>query len=353
MIDDLLKLNPFSLETKIKNKIFLKQTKYLTIHHFKKCHIYKKIIKNLKFKVNNTCKIEDFPMLPVRLFKKFELKSISDNQIIKKLVSSGTTGQNLSKIYLDKKNSINQSKVLNKIMSNLLGKQRLPMLIIDQDPKIRETSVFNARIAAIQGFSIFGKDYHYLLDKKNKINYNLLNKFLKKYENEKFFIFGFTSFIYEFLIKKLDKKKINFNFKNAILLHGGGWKKLEKVKIDNKNFKKKIFNKIKLKNVHNYYGMIEQTGSIFIECKCGHFIASSFSDILIRNKNFDVVKDGTKGLIQLISLLPSSYPGHNILTEDIGEIINKSNCRYGLKGKHFLVHGRAKEAEIRGCSDVR
>ena len=27
--------------------------------------------------------------------------------------------------------------------------------------------------------------------------------------------------------------------------------------------------------------------------------------------------------------------------------------KYGLKGKYFLVHGRAKEAEIRGCSDVK
>ena len=60
-----------------------------------------------------------------------------------------------------------------------------------------------------------------------------------------------------------------------------------------------------------------------------------------------------KGLIQLFSLLPTSYPGHNILTEDIGEIIGEDNCKCGLKGKYFLVHGRAKEAEIRGCSDVR
>ena len=353
MIDDLLKINPFSLDAKAKSKIFLKHTKHLTMHHFKNCKIYKKIIKNLKFKIKSSSKIEDFPMLPVRLFKKFDLKSIPDNKIIKKLVSSGTSGQSLSKIYLDKKNSTNQSRVLNKIMSNLLGKHRLPMLIIDQDPRLRETSVFNARIAAIQGFSIFGRDYHYLLDKKNNINYKLLNQFLKKYKKEKFFIFGFTGLVYEFLLKKLVRKKVNLNFSNGILLHGGGWKKLENLKINNRIFKQKLFKLLQLKNVHNYYGMIEQTGSIFIECKCGHFIASSFSDVLIRDKNFDVAQNGKKGLIQLISLLPSSYPGHNILTEDIGEITDLNNCKYGLKGKHFLVHGRAKEAEIRGCSDVR
>ena len=35
-----------------------------------------------------------------------------------------------------------------------------------------------------------------------------------------------------------------------------------------------------------------------------------------------------------------------------GEIININNCKCGLKEKHFLVHGRTKESEIRGCSDI-
>ena len=138
------------------------------------------------------------------------------------------------------------------------------------------------------------------------------------------------------------------------MLHGGGWKKLEKEKISNKIFKKKLSEKIKIKNIYNYYGLVEQTGSIFIECKkCGYFVTSSFSDILIRDKKFNIVKNGEKGLIQLLSLLPTSYPGHNILTEDIGEIINEEHCKCDIKSKHFVVHGRAKEAEIRGCSDTR
>ena len=59
-----------------------------------------------------------------------------------------------------------------------------------------------------------------------------------------------------------------------------------------------------------------------------------------------------KGLIQLLSLLPTSYPGHNILTEDIGEIAKDSNCSCSILGKRFKIHGRVKNAEIRGCSDA-
>ncbi len=115
----------------------------------------------------------------------------------------------------------------------------------------------------------------------------------------------------------------------------------------------KKWKKLKLENIYNYYGLVEQTGSIFVESKkCGYFVTSAFSDILIRDNNFDIQQNGKKGFIQLFSLLPTSYPGHSILTEDIGEIINISNCKCGLKEKHFLVHGRTKESEIRGCSDI-
>ena len=57
------------------------------------------------------------------------------------------------------------------------------------------------------------------------------------HSNEKFFIFGFTNLIYEYLIKS---KKINLtgDLKNAILLHGGGWKKLTDILISNEKFKK-------------------------------------------------------------------------------------------------------------------
>ena len=119
------------------------------------------------------------------------------------------------------------------------------------------------------------------------------------------------------------------------------------------NVKQKLFNKIKLENIYNYYGMVEQTGSIFIECKkCSCLVASIYSDVLIRDKDFNIVKDGNKGFIQLLSLLPTSYPGHSIITEDIGEIVNDDVRKCNLNGKHFLVHGRAERSEIRGCSDT-
>ena len=54
-----------------------------------------------------------------------------------------------------------------------------------------------------------------------------------------------------------------------------------------------------------------------------------------------------------MSVLPTSYPGHNLLTEDLGRMIGLDKCKCGRKGKYFEVMGRVKNTELRGCSDTR
>ena len=171
-LNKLYQANPYALEKKNKEKIFSNAIIDLTRHHYKKCELYKKIVKNLNFKLKKNIKMEDLPMLPARIFKKYNLKSIPNRKIIKKLVSSGTSEQKLSKIYLDKENAKNQIKALGKIMETILGKQRLPMLIIDQNPTMFDRTIFNAKATAIYGFSLFGRNYCYLLNDEKEIDYN-------------------------------------------------------------------------------------------------------------------------------------------------------------------------------------
>jgi phenylacetate-coenzyme A ligase PaaK-like adenylate-forming protein len=149
------------------------------------------------------------------------------------------------------------------------------------------------------------------------------------------------------------KSSTKFDLSNSVLIHGGGWKKLITESVDNKTFKSQLNAICGISRIHDYYGMVEQTGSIHMECEEGYLHTSEYSDIIIRNsKDFTVCRFGEKGIIQLLSLLPLSYPGHSILTEDIGEILGEDDCKCGKKGKYFKIHGRLKNAEIRGCSDT-
>ena len=343
----------FSRSVLDKKNFFEKYINIITSHHYRNSIHYKNYLDSIGYRLNQKSDIKNIPFIPVRLFKELDLISISKSNIFKTLFSSGTSANGLSKIYLDKSNALNQIKVLQKIFMELIGNTRYPMLVIDKKIKNQSRNNFNASVAAVNGFSIFAKSIDYLLDESDNINYKILNNFLAKNSHQKFLIFGFTYNVYINLLKKLDPNKIDVRlFKKSILIHGGGWKKLENLKVNISTFNLMLKKKLNISFVRNYYGLIEQIGSIFFECKCGYFITSNFSEIIIRDENLNECKKGEKGFIQLLSLLPTSYPGHSILTEDIGEIVNDNNCKCFGYGKRFKVYGRLKNAEIRGCSNI-
>ncbi len=343
---------PFSIPEKEKSLLFDEALRSLTDYHYQHCEKYKFILDALKYNPNTSYSFDQFPFLPVRLFKDYKLSSINEEKIFKIMNSSGTSGQDVSKIYLDKENASLQTKVLTKILSTFLGKIRLPMLIIDSKLVVKNRNNFTARGAGIIGFSIFGKDVTYALTDNMKLDIAVVKDFIQRNKNEKILIFGFTSIIWEFFVKYILDNNLKLPRLDGFLIHGGGWKKLYDQALDNVQFKKFVYDVCGLKNIINYYGMVEQTGSIFLECNEGYLHSSIFSDIIIRNNDFSVCNFNQIGLVQLISLLPKSYPGHNIITDDVGEIIGIDDCKCGRLGKYFLIHGRAERADIRGCSDT-
>ena len=138
-----------------------------------------------------------------------------------------------------------------------------------------------------------------------------------------------------------------------MLIHGGGWKKLVSEAVDHDEFHNRLRDICGVEKIHDYYGMVEQTGCVYMECECGHLHASIFSDIIIRRPlDFSIADIGEPGIIQVVSTIPESYPGHSLLTEDEGVVMGIDDCPCGRKGKYFRIHGRLKNAEIRGCSDT-
>jgi len=345
-LDKLKNLNSYQTSKKNK-KFFFREILKLNNYHKKNSKDYANII-NLKNQ-NIIKNIEELPFLPSRLFKNLNLKTINKKKIFKTLESSGTSG-NVSKIFLDKNNASSQVKVLVKIFRDFFKiYKRMPMIIFDKKKQKNQNSKHTAREAAYAGFSFIGKDHFFLFDDNENIKVDELQKFLDKYKNTKIFLFGLTSVIWNSL-KKLNYLK--FNLKNSILIHGGGWKKIKDQNANKKNFNNLIKKTFNISNVHDYYGMVEQTGSIFFECEKGFFHTSFFSEIIIRDKIFNVEKIKKKGLIQIISLIPTSYPGHSIITEDQGSIFGKDNCKCGRSGKYFKVYGRIPKSEIRGCGNI-
>lgn len=351
--EDFLKIPPYSLDKNEKNELLTECLCGLTKHHKRQCKSYNHILDILETDTESIQSYYDIPFLPVRIFKDMDLKSVPDEDIFKTMTSSGTTGQAVSKIYLDRETSTNQQKALVKIVSDFTGKSRMPMLIIDSPAVVKNRAMFSARGAGILGFSIFASDRKYALDEDMNLDLEGIQEFLEKHKGKKILLFGFTFMIWQYFYKELLKNPNKIDLSNAILIHGGGWKKLINEAVEPQDFRRRLQEVCGLSDVHDYYGMVEQTGCIYMECECGHLHASIFSDVIMRRmKDFSVCGIGEPGVIQVVSALPKSYPGHSILTEDEGVLLGEDDCSCGRKGKYFKVLGRIKNAEVRGCSDT-
>jgi hypothetical protein len=354
-INEILSIEPYSLSKEAKNRLLNERLQTLTRHHYLSCPEYRKMMDAYGLNIDNLPDYENLPFLPVRLFKEFELRSCAKDDIVKTLTSSGTTGQQVSKIFLDREASALQTKCLTKIVSAFLGTKRVPMLILDSSAVVKNRAMFSARGAGILGFSMFGSKRQYALNEDMELDIEGMKTFLAEHEGETIFMFGFTFMIWQHFYKKLKENGYRPDLSKGILIHGGGWKKLATEKVNTQEYKRCLNQVCGIypENVHDYYGMVEQTGTIYMECKCGNLHTPVFSDVLIRRpKDFGLASIGEKGLIEVVSVLPSSYPGHVLLTEDEGMILGEDDCPCGLKGKYFKIEGRIKNAEIRGCSDT-
>lgn len=352
-ITEILNIPPYSLGKNEKEKVLNSFLTQLSRYHYVNCPTFTKMMDGIGYSYNKEYRYSELPFLPVRLFKTMDLISVSKEEIVKTMTSSGTSGQAVSRIYLDRETAANQTKVLTKIVSSFIGQQRVPMIIVDSEAVVKNRNLFSARGAGILGFSIFGSKRIYALDEHMELNTELIIDFLEKYRGERVFLFGFTFMIWQHLYKQIIEKGINLDLSNAVLIHGGGWKKLINESISSSDFKEKLKAVCGIKSVHDYYGMVEQTGSIYMECEYGHLHTPVFSDIIIRRaSDFSIAKVGERGIIQVLSILPHSYPGHSLLTEDEGVLLGEDDCPCGRLGKFFKIVGRLKNAEIRGCSDT-
>jgi hypothetical protein len=92
---------------------------------------------------------------------------------------------------------------------------------------------------------------------------------------------------------------------------------------------------------------------VFFENPLDALQTPAFADVIVRDPfTLAPLPRERRGLIQVVSALPTSYPGHSLLTEDLGEWIGEDDSAAGMRGRYFRVAGRVPKSEVRGCSDT-
>ena len=344
-----------------KRKKLIKLLKIVLQYQYDNCQEYKNICKYFRFHPKKLSNFSQIPYLTSSVFKENLISSIPKSKIFRQINSSATTSDNYSKIVLDKENNNRWSLSLQKMFLDRVGNERYKILFLDTKENMKKTSILSARSSMLKSFLFVSNSYSTCLKlSKGKLmlDKRALNSFFRSIKkNEKIMIFGFTYVIYKHFLMEIIRDNKNYDLSNSILVHAGGWKKLEKEKVSRKklNYLIQKFLKIKIDNIIDIYGFSEQGGLLYPTCEKGFRHCTNYSTLIIRSfKNFEIIRKIKKiGFLQFITPIQLSYPGNSFLTEDVGRIEGIDDCRCGRNGIYFKVIGRYKhETEIRGCGDI-
>ena len=353
-ITKLLDSKPYQLNQEEKCEIFQQAMQESLVYHIENSKDFKKICQNQNFDISKEFALEEIPYLPVSIFKKFEFLSIPKENVFKTIFSSSTTSNTPSKIFLDRITSERQTKALVSIINNFLQGKK-DFLILDTKETISSSDEVKSRATAIRGFLPFMNSIKFLLNDEFKMNLSELDV----NEDEKHYcFFGFTWLIYKIIQENKENKTVKEKFsklKSPFIIHLGGWKKLADIQVSRQQFYQEIceFFNTEENQIIDIYGMTEQLGTIYPDCKFGNKHVSAYSEIIIRNPvTLKSEGIGTSGLIQLLSPIPHSYPGISILSDDFGHLEGIDDCPCGRKGKYFRFDKRADTADLKGCGDT-
>jgi hypothetical protein len=168
-------------------------------------------------------------------------------------------------------------------------------------------------------------------------------------------LFGFTFMVWTKFVVEAERQGARFSASRAILLHSGGWKKLVAQAVSKEEFTQRTVAVLGCapQGIMDFYGMVEQVGTVFVDCEAGNKHAPAFADVILRRPySLDPAGVGEPGMIEVVSVLPSSYPGQALLTEDQGVLQGVDDCPCGRRGKYFRFTRRIEQSEVRGCGDT-
>jgi hypothetical protein len=305
-------------------------------------------------------KISDLPYLPVGVFKTSPpLALVGADDVKRTLSSSATTGQVPSRIVLDAATARRMAKGVITIIRDFIGPARRPYLVIDTPENLAAQAELGARGAAIQALGSFATEVVSCLrpghNGDSSVDLEKLLACAAKWKDSEVLVYGFTYVIWTNLVQPLQRQGITLDVPNVRVLHSGGWKRLHEQAVTRDAFTRGVASIFGCSpyRVIDYYGMVENVGVIYPDCDHGNKHVPAFADVIVRDPlTLAPVKAGQRGLIQVCSVLPTSFPGFLLLTEDMAEVIDYDGCPCGRRGISFRFAGRAPKAEVRGCGNL-
>jgi len=320
---------------------------------------YKNFVAHWPGDYRSATRVADLPFLPVGVLKANPpLSFVNHDEIKRTLTSSATTSQMPSRIVLDSPTARRMTKGIVSIVRDFIGSDRRPYLVVDTSG-LQAGEEMGARGAAIQGLQPFASDTTHCLTLSEqgdlKLNLERLQNFARAHRNKESLVYGFTFILWNHLVKPLAAEGICLNLPNVRILHSGGWKRLQDQAVEKAVFNQQLAQVIGCSpdRIVDFYGMVETVGVIYPDCSAGNKHGPVFGDVIVRDPlTLEPVMAGGHGIVQVCSILPTSFPGHLLLTEDMAQVLAYDGCPCGRRGISFRFAGRIPKAELRGCGNI-
>jgi hypothetical protein len=359
-IDRLFSESPYSLDSERRQECLLSLFKSEIAYACEKNASYANYVENWPTDFRTAERIADLPYLPIGVFKSDPpLSLVSSEEVKRTLTSSATTGQVPSRIALDSATSRRMSKGALTIVRDFIGPARRPYLVIDTSDNLAAQAQIGARGAAIQALRSFATEtvcgLQHISDGEAQLDVDRILACAEQWKRSEVLVYGFTYVIWTEFVQPLKRAGIKLDLPNARVLHSGGWKRLQQQAVTHDAFSRDVASVFgcPVSNIIDYYGMVENVGVIYPDCEYGNKHVPAFADVIVRDPlTLAPVAAGGKGLIQVCSVLPTSFPGFLLLTEDTAEVISYDGCECGRKGPSFRFAGRVPKAEMRGCGNL-
>jgi hypothetical protein len=358
-IERLLSVSPYAQPPEQRHACLLEVLKEELDYACQRHTGYKNYIQQWPRDYRSATRVADLPFLPVRMLKADPpLSFVQQDEVKRTLTSSATTSQTPSRVVLDSPTSRRMTKGVVSIVRDFIGPARRPYLVVDT-PGFQGSSELGARGAAIQGLQPFASETTHCLTPGAQgdliLDRERLKQFAQDRQDTEVLVYGFTYILWNHLVKPLAAAGICLNLRKARILHSGGWKRLQDQAVEKAVFNEQLARVFGCSPDHivDFYGMVESVGVIYPDCSAGNKHGPVFGDVIVRNPlTLEPVAEGEYGIVQVCSVLPTSFPGHLLLTEDMAQVLAYDGCSCGRRGISFRFAGRVPKAELRGCGNI-
>ena len=344
----LLEEQPF---TERDDATLLREMNELSRWHLEGCEGYRAVWPHF----GEAKSFSELPFLHVGVFKHRVWRTSGDGVAHQRTLKSSSTSGTSSQIVLDARSGVLQAQSSAAILKNLLGADRRPLLVFDDVKSLQQRGEVSARATAAMSLRPLSTEMHFLLsgsDSAQSLDWAKVRELCAM--SPRLLIYGFTWMLWtgwaqgvmpEDVRAALARTQIHF-------VHSGGWKKLEALKVSREQFDAALLGTVAPgSGVLDFYGLVEQVGIIYPLCEAGYRHVPRWAAVLVRDPWTMQTLAGECGMLQLMNPLAFGAPYHNVLTEDMGRIV-EGVCKCGRAGQRFELLGRMPKAELRGCANV-